>query len=245
MKTLLIDIETAPNMAYVWGLWKQDIPLPMLVKPSYMLCFAAKWHGEPEVEFHSIRGGSKNLMLEQAWSLLNQADAVVHYNGKEFDIPILYQEFLMEDMGPPSPFSQIDLKKVVSKKFRLPSNKLQYVSDSLLQLGGKEDNGGFKTWLGVMNDDEQAWADMERYNRRDVTVLEDVYDRLLPWIDGHPNRNLYQEAQGCPNCGSSDLRKEGHAYTLQGKFQRYQCRYCGRWSRGIKRIVGVDYVGAR
>lgn len=242
MKTLLIDIETAPNLAYVWGLWKQDIPLPMLVKPSYMLCFAAKWYGAERVYFSSIRDGD---MLENAWKLLDEADAVVHYNGREFDIPILYQEFLMDDMPPPSPFSQIDLKKVVSKKFRLPSNKLQYVSDTLLQLGGKEETGGFATWLGVMNDDPGAWATFEKYNRRDVTVLEEVYDRLLPWIDSHPNRNLFQDAQGCPNCGSTDLRKEGHAYTLQGKFQRYQCKACGRWSRDTKRIEGVSYVGAR
>lgn len=246
MKTLLIDIETAPNLAYVWGLWKQDIPLPMLVKPSYMLCFAAKWYGEPaeKTQFYSLQNG-KEWMLRYAWALLDDADAVVHYNGKSFDIPILMQEFLMEDMPPPSPFKQIDLKQVVAKKFRLPSNKLQYVSDNLLKLGGKEETGGFGTWLGAMNNDPEAWAKFEKYNRRDVTVLEEVYDRLLPWIDGHPNRNLYQEAQGCPNCGSFTLVKEGFAYTAMGKFQRFSCKNCGRWSRGTKRIEGVEYVGVR
>lgn len=218
----------------------------MLVKPSYMLCFVAKWYGEQDVLFYSLQPpAGKSYMLEAAWQLLDEADAVVHFNGKSFDIPILYQEFLAEDMPPPSPFKQIDLKQVVSKKFRLPSNKLQYVTDQLLDLGGKEETGGFSTWLGCMNDDPEAWARMEKYNRRDVTVLEDVYDRLMPWIDSHPNRNLYQDEQGCPNCGSADLRKEGHAYTLQGKFQRYQCRGCGKWSRGTKRIVGVDYVGEK
>lgn len=216
----------------------------MLVKPSYMLCFAAKWYGEKDTWFYSLQDG-KGLMLEHAWHCLDQADAVVHYNGKSFDIPIMFQEFLQEDMPPPSPFKQIDLKQVVSKKFRLPSNKLQYVSDQLLKLGGKEETGGFSTWLGVMNNDPEAWARMETYNRRDVTVLEEVYDRLLPWIDNHPNRNLYQEAQGCPNCGSFALVKEGFAYTAMGKFQRYSCKNCGRWSRGTKRIEGVEYVGVR
>lgn len=214
----------------------------MLVKPSYMLCWAAKWHGSDQVAFRSINDVD---MLSTVWGLLDQADAVVHYNGKSFDIPILYQEFLMEDMPPPSPVKHIDLKQVVSKKFRLPSNKLQYVSDQLLKLGGKESTGGFDTWVGCMNNDPEAWARMEKYNRRDVTVLEEVYDRLLPWIDSHPNRNLYQTEQGCPNCGSTDLRREGHAYTLQGAFQRYQCRGCGKWSRGTKRLAGVDYVGEK
>lgn len=219
----------------------------MLVAPSYMLCFAAKWYGEEETLFYSLQEetGGKEHMLQEAWHLLNGADAVVHYNGKSFDIPILFQEFLAEDMPPPSPFKQIDLKQVVAKKFRLPSNKLQYVSDQLLKLGGKEETGGFSTWLGVMNDDPEAWEKFARYNKRDVTVLEEVYDRLLPWIDSHPNRNLYREDQGCPGCDNTSLTKEGFAYTLQGKFQRYSCKNCGRWSRGTKRIEGVDYVGVR
>lgn len=244
MKTLLIDIETAPNLAYVWGLWKQNISLPMFIEPSYMLCFAAKWYSNPETHFWSLRDG-REAMLQNAWALLNEADAVVTYYGTAFDIPTMNSEFLQEDMPPPSPSKQIDLKKVVAKKFRLPSNKLQYVSDTLLKLGGKESTGGFDTWVGCMKGEPEAWARMETYNRRDVTVLEEVYDRLLPWIDGHPNRNLYQTEQGCPNCGSVNLVKEGFAYTLQGRFQRHSCKNCGRWSRGIKRLDGVDYVGVR
>ncbi|OKI54559.1 ribonuclease H-like domain-containing protein [Micromonospora sp. CB01531] len=237
-----MDIETSPHLAYVWSLWKQNIPLPMLAQSGQTLCFAAKWYREPEVFWHSLPDGD---MLEQAWKYLDQADAVVTYYGTAFDIPTLNGEFFREGMPPPSPAKQIDLKKVVSKKFRLPSNKLQYVSNNLLNLGGKEETGGFSTWLGCMNNDPEAWARMEEYNRRDVVVMEPIYDQLLPWIDNHPNRNLYREEQGCPNCASTDLRKEGHAYTLQGSFQRYQCRGCGRWSRGTKRVAAVDYVGEK
>lgn len=244
MRTLLIDIETAPNLAYVWGLWKQNVSLPMFIEPSYMLCFAAKWYGEESVSFHSLQDGREE-MLEFAWTYLDEADAVVTYYGTAFDIPTLNQEFFQLGMTPPSPAKQIDLKKIVAKKFRLPSNKLQYVTETLMDLGGKESTGGFETWVGCMNNDPVAWAKMEEYNRRDVVLMEPVYERLLPWIDGHPNRNLYQDVQGCPNCGSIDLRREGHAYTLQGAFQRYQCRMCGKWSRGTKRMAAVDYVGDR
>jgi len=244
LRTLLLDIETAPNLAWVWGLWKQDIPLAMLVESGYMLCFAAKWLHEPDTEFYSLRNPGKTGMVRAAWDLLDEADTVVHYNGKQFDIPTLNGEMLLEGLPPPSPFKQIDLCRVAKKQFRLPSNKLQYVSDNLLSLGGKEKHRGFDMWLGVMTDDDQSWADMERYNRRDVTVLEDVYDRLLPWIPGHPNVNLYTtDTDGCPKCGSAELTKEGRAYTALGTYQRYSCRGCGGWSRGNRRLEGVEKVG--
>ncbi|NIV35232.1 MAG: hypothetical protein GWN58_38990, partial [Anaerolineae bacterium] len=48
-------------------------------------------------------------MLEGAWELLDEADAVVHYNGKKFDIPTLNREFVKYGFTPPSPYKQIDL----------------------------------------------------------------------------------------------------------------------------------------
>ena len=93
MKILLLDIETAPNTAYVWGLWKQNISISQIVDSSSMLCWAAKWLDSPEVMFSSILMGKKG-MLKEIHKLLDQADAVVHYNGSRFDIPTLNKEFL-------------------------------------------------------------------------------------------------------------------------------------------------------
>ncbi|MFC6021523.1 ribonuclease H-like domain-containing protein [Plantactinospora solaniradicis] len=215
----------------------------MLVQSGYMLCFSTKWLREPEVEFFSIRDHGAEGMARAAWDRLNAADAVVHYNGRDFDIPTLNQEMFTQGLPPPSPYRQIDLMRVAKKQFRLPSNKLQYVSNNLLQLGGKEEHSGFRMWLGVMNNDPEAWAEMEKYNRRDVVVLEDVFGEMLPWIPNFPNISLYDDTPGCPRCGSEDLRKEGHAYTSVSKYQRYQCKHCGAWSRGNKRLGGVDRSG--
>ena len=43
MKTLTLDIETAPQVAHVWGLWQQNVGLPQLLESGYVMCFAAKW----------------------------------------------------------------------------------------------------------------------------------------------------------------------------------------------------------
>ena len=88
MRILAIDIETSPNLAYVWGLWDQNVSLNQLVESGEILCWAAKWLGEDEVFFYSKQTtGRKSKMIRAAWALLDEADVVLHFNVKRFDIP--------------------------------------------------------------------------------------------------------------------------------------------------------------
>lgn len=245
MKTLCIDIETTPNLAHVWGLWDQNIGLNQLLIPGEMLCFAAKWLGEPKMFFGRQRAldGDKTEMLEKAHVLLDQADVVMHYNGKRFDEPWMRTEFALQGWAPPSPFQRIDLLTAVKSAFKLPSNKLDYALKAF-GLEQKKKHEGHELWIKCMNWDPKAWRTMTAYNKRDVRALEDLYYRIRPWIPNHPNMNLYQaepgETQNCPACGSTNLTMQGHRYTAIGKYQRYQCADCGKWSSTGKRSAGAD-----
>lgn len=242
MRVLFIDIETAPNLGWVWSLWKQNVAVSQIKESDEMLCFAAQWYGtndddEAVMFFH---GRTDRLqMIEAAWKLVDEADVVVHFYGSEFDVPWLYREFLLNGFPPPSPFKQIDLKKVCSKKFRFPSNKLQYISTAL-GLPGKEDHEGFDLWRLCMEGDDDAWARMESYNRQDVVLLEEVYEILLPWIPNHPHRWLYDGHSGCPNCGGATFQDSGFAYTKLSKFKQFRCDQCGSYFRDAKRLEGVS-----
>jgi len=238
MKRLLIDLETAPILAHTWGIWQQNVGINQIIKPGYILCYAAKWYGKRQVLFDSVWDAEENgtSFLGPLWDLLNEADAVIHYNGKRFDIPKINSEFWLDDLTPPSPFKQIDLLKVVKKNFGFPSNKLAYILD-VKGLEGKLANEGHGMWRKVIDGDPKARAAMKRYNKRDVTGMEPLYDSLIPWISDHPNMNLYGSPDGCPNCGNSEhLRKEGIAKLIEGSYQRWKCQGCGAWSRGKKRI---------
>jgi uncharacterized protein YprB with RNaseH-like and TPR domain len=136
MKILLLDIETSPLTAHVWGLWQQNVGLPQIVDSGRTLCFAAKWLGEDKVIFSSVEKTNPKRMLLKIWDLLEEADAVVHYNGTKFDIPTLNKEFLLNDLTPPAPYKQIDLLRVARSQFKFPSNKLDYVAN-VLGLGKK------------------------------------------------------------------------------------------------------------
>lgn len=235
MKILLLDIETAPNTAHVWGLHKQNISISQLMDSSYVLCWAAKWLGDEYVFFDSVHRSSSTQMLKGVHNLLSEADAVIHYNGTRFDIPTLNKEFLLAGLTPPASYKQIDLLRTARDRFRFPSNKLDYIAQAL-DLGKKHSHQGHELWVKCMNNDSEAWEVMEEYNVQDVVLLESVYHKLLPWIKTHPNHALYKASDElmCPNCGSHSVQKRGVAYTAVGKYQRFQCKDCGTWSRDRK-----------
>ena len=235
-RILHLDIETAPNLVYAWGLWRQNIAISQIVEPGYTLCWAAKWHGERKVHFASFHEPD---MIEKIHALLSEADIAVHYNGNKFDIPKLQMEFLLSGLEPTSQTRHVDLLPVVRRQFGFTSNKLDYVAQQL-GLGAKTQHKGMEMWHSCMDpnhpDHERAWKVMKRYNIQDVRLLENVYKRLLPWIPTHPNVSLYIDSDEplCRNCGSENLRKEGLSYTNAGIYQQYQCKDCGKWGRGNK-----------
>lgn len=243
MKLLSIDIETTPNLAHVWGLWQQNVGLNQLLRPTEMMCFAAKWYGEPKIKFYSTFHDGPSAMVHEAHALLSEADVVMHFNGKRFDVPHLNREFLELGLNPPAPYKQIDLLQVARKQFKFPSNKLAYVS-KVLGLEGKTQHEGHELWIKCMAGDEKAWRKMRVYNKQDVRLLEQMYDILQPWIPGHPNAGLFldgsQDKDMCPACGGTNLLPQGFAITSTSRFQRWQCADCGKWSRSGKRAGYVD-----
>lgn len=238
LKILFIDIETRPSIAYTWGLWNVNIGIDQIIEPGRMICFAAKWYGSDDVIFSSEWDDGAEGMTQKGWDLLNEADIVVHFYGSRFDVPHLNAEFLKHGMTPPSPYKQVDLKTAVSKTFRFPSNKLQFVSQ-VLGLDGKEEHEGFKLWSKVIDGDVDARARMESYNKRDTTLLEEVYEVLLPWLPNHPHRHLYEGSGGCPRCGQDTVESAGYATTRLSRFNQYSCKSCGSFFRSGKRIEGA------
>ena len=247
MKLLTIDIETSPNLADVWGLWQQNVGLAQLKEAQRMLCFAAKWWGKKRTNFRSEYLDGTEYMVESAWQLLNEADAVIGYNSQGYDVKHLNREFIQLGLGPPSPFKNIDLFRVVKANFKFPSYKLDYVAGVLL--GEKKlDTGGHELWTQVMKDNRKAWKTMQSYNIRDVDLTERLYERLLPWIRNHPNHNLWSptDEKVCANCGSSHIVKDGFYYTNVGKYQQYRCQGCGAWGRGRESLRrGDDRIDIR
>ncbi len=231
-KILFIDIETTPNLVYTWGLWNQNIGLNQIVRTSEIICFAYSWFGIDDVRCTS--GKEKNL-IKPILKLLDEADIVVAHNADRFDLPRIRAVALKMGIKPPSPFKIVDTLKVAKRQFKFESNRLDFLAEALgVRLKGKHPKfPGFELWLQCMKGNQEAWNEMEEYNIGDVETLEDVYFKMLPWIDNHPNVAVMDEGDvhSCPKCGSVRLHRRGFAYTNVGKYQRYRCADCGGWSR--------------
>ena len=232
MRVLLIDIETAPGVAYIWSLWDKFIPIDRLIKPGYTLCWAAKWLGSSDIMFRSIYHDGKDVMLQELYDILSSADAVITFNGDKFDIPTINREFLEAGITPPSPAHSVDLYKTVKRRFRLMSNKLDFVCQTL-GIGGKVKHKGMALWYECMSGVDKSWNKMRIYNRRDVVLLEKLYKYLLPWIQQHPNHALFTDKDRpvCTNCGSHHVQSRGIQTTKTLEYKRYHCQNCGNWMR--------------
>lgn len=240
MKILVLDIETSPNLVWTFGLWNQNISADKIVQPIYIMSWAAKWVGEKTVMYKKYDDPE---FLIGIWELMDEADAIVHYNGSAFDIPQLNREFLEAGLPPPSVFKEIDLYKVVKKEFKFPYNSLSYVASVLLN-EDKVTTGGIKLWLACLSEEAWAWKKMKEYNIADVNITEKLYLKVRGWIKNHPNHGLYVEDQDnpvCRNCGSQNVIGKGWEQPVTTGvvgYQRYKCKDCGANLRGRTAIKG-------
>lgn len=225
-RILGLDIETAPAIAYVWGLHDQNIGLEQLIQPSRVLCWSAKWFGEKKVMYADERQGAKR-MLAGIRELLSDCDAVVGFNSDGFDLQKLNGEFVYHRIPPVPPLTSIDLYKTV-RQLGFISGKLAFVGPHL-KIGEKIKHEGFALWSACMKGDKQAWKRMEKYNRQDTAMLEDLYEALKPYIKNHP-----RTGPGCPVCQSTKTQSRGSRRTRASIIERRQCLDCGSWHDGTR-----------
>lgn len=235
-RILILDIETSPNIAYVWRFFKENIGAKQVLENTKMLSFAAKWLGDDKVYYQDVQYGDEKQMLSILFGLLDEADIVVAHNGDKFDLPHIQGRGLVLGLKPPAPYKTVDTVKVARYEFNFPSNSLEYLA-TVLGLENRKDGHkkfpGFELWIGVLANDPEAWEEMREYNIQDILVLEELYLKMRPWMKRHPNVGVYDDGEKpvCPKCGSDHIHFRGFAHTNVGRYHRFQCNDCGGWGR--------------
>lgn len=240
-KILLLDVETVPNLVYTFDLFNVNISVEQIVEPGRVVCWAAQWYGEKDVMFAAEWGVGRRRMFETMRDLMNEADAVITYNGDKFDIPKLRGEFAKEWLMPPGPVASIDLYRTV-KTLGLPSNKLAFVAP-FLKIGEKVKHEGIRLWLGVLSGDRDCEKRMEKYNKQDTRLLGKLYKRLIPFIKNHPYLGT-DLRPGCSACGSMRQQKRGTRRTKRQIIDRLQCQKCGKWDDGARQTYKPERPSA-
>lgn len=240
-KILLMDIETRPLKVWAWDVWKQDIHPEQIIEDWSILCWSAKWLFEPKVMGQSVtpeeaKYARDDSILEGIWNLLNEADIVIGHNSRNFDIKKLNTRFLLSGMPKPMYYQNVDTLEAAKANFSFIYNKLDWIA-GVLGVGRKIETE-FSWWTECASGSKKYLDLMLKYNLWDVNLEEEVYLKLRPWIEKHPNMNVFTVNEGvahCPSCGSLDLDWNGKYATPLGLYQAFRCQGCGSLGRATKK----------
>lgn len=247
VKILLLDVEVAPMKAWIWRLWKNYVPYDEVEADWFCLSWSVKWLFGDTITSDKLTpkealAEDDGRILKSVWKFLDEADIIITFNGDQFDLPRLNTRFLIYDILPPSPYKSIDAFKIAKKIFHFSSNSLDNIN-KILNLGQKEKNDGFSLWKSCLEGDPNALLAMEKYNRRDVEILEELYLRIRPWIPSHPNLGLYYETENsvCSHCLSEDIVSLGVYCTSVSKYETFRCNNCGAVLRKRLNTYNKDF----
>lgn len=228
-RVLCLDIETRPAKVYAWRAYDESFSPEQVIDGGGIICVGAKWLGEKGIIFLADWIQGHDEMLKQLHALLEEADAVVHFNGVKFDMPKIEGEFALANLPPPPTPTNIDVLKTI-KKFGFFMNRLAFIGP-LFKVGSKIKHEGFPLWTAVMAGDPKAQRRMERYCLQDVRLLERLYVRIRPYIRNHPHMGNTKSG-ACGGCGSHKMHSRGYRRTRAFRIQRLQCQDCGAWQDG-------------
>jgi DNA polymerase elongation subunit (family B) len=240
---LVLDIETAPILAYVWDLYDQNVAVNQIHTDRYIMAWSAKWLGAPKTTqvYYDKRDtppGDDKGILKPLWELLNEADVVITQNGQNFDSRRINARFMFHRMKPPKPYKHFDTYQLARRVADFTSNKLEYLAANLNTTHVKSYHRkypGFALWRACLEGKIDAWNEMKKYNIADVLATEELYTKVRAWApETFPDAYLFTDrANECGTCGHRGKMLEGHP--RHGKvhvYRQHRCPKCGAWQKG-------------
>ena len=258
-KILFWDLESSLMEGYFFGIWQQNIPLTRVKKQSHLL--TASWALNDGVVQgvrltpEQVRVSDDLDVVVKIVQAINEADLIVTFNGKKFDVKLLNTRALFWGLPPIKPVKHIDLMEQSKRLFKFPSNSMQNIS---MYLGedGKIATSGTRLWERCAEWENyqtcsNALEEMLTYNGQDIEVTRDLYYCFQGWMKNIPNLGtITNEVSGnhtvrCSHCGSDNVsHRNDKTYTAVSSFDLYRCgeencRGVSRITKSGKNLVGV------
>lgn len=230
-RIVLFDIETTnldADFGYVlcFGYAVLDglVPLGEATQQARVLTIA---------QFPGRHVTDDSALMQKAWEIIEPADILVTYYGKEFDYRFVNSRMLRAGLRPLPPLgaSHVDLYYTAKRNFKLHSGRMGAVAEYLGCPFRKTEVSG-PIWVRAMAGDPQAIDYVAKHCLMDVKMLTWLYYKLRPMIRQHPHMSALVRGQAevdrCPSC-SSRMQKRGRTVRGATIVQRLWCRRCGRW----------------
>jgi predicted RNA-binding Zn-ribbon protein involved in translation (DUF1610 family) len=226
MKILFYDLET----------YGHDFSANL----GYILCASYKWLHEKKVHTigHKLTGRhvaditNDKFICEQMAALINESDVVVTWNGRDFDHRFLQARMLHHGLGALKWDGQEDLLMTARKRLKMRPRSLGEVGRFL---GCKEQKMLVtkEVWMAAGRGEVAGLKEWQSRCVSDVLLLEEIYHKLGPLSNTHPNVTHRQiDGNLCPFCGKDELQSRGRTLALRHYRQRYRCQGCGKWATG-------------
>ena len=232
VKRLFWDIETSPNIILSWRVgYKLCVPHENILKERGIICICWKWEHRKRVDSLEWDGGDDRAMLEEFSEVANQADELIAHNGDRFDLPFFQGRRLLHDLPPIPEHKTVDTLVIARRRFKLNSNRLDYLGQ-VLGLGGKTKTE-FQMWKDILLDNcPKAMAKMVRYCKRDVKLLQEVWEKMAPYHKPktHAGVHSFRDRWSCPHCASENVKINTRQTTAAGVPRiGFQCKDCSRY----------------
>jgi len=244
-KILIFDIETAPMEVRCFPTWGVNITPNMIKRDWFMICWSAKWLFDDKVYSmkqtrKEVLAGDDERITQGLWNMVDEADIIVAHNLNKFDKKKMNTRFLKHGLNLPSPYQTIDTLLHCRKTFAITHNRLDYIATKFFGIEGKIPNEP-GLWDRCVEGSVEDLNKMSLYCDQDVRVLEEVYLRIRPYMQPHPNVGLHvsSDVQVCATCGSDKLTWEGEYHTNVNVYKAYRCE-CGALGRSRTSSLSLE-----
>ena len=236
-KVLLLDCESGGINAL-----RSDL--------GFLLVFGYKWLGERTTHvltvdqfpgwFSREKSINDKPILKAALEIMSGADLLVGHYASVFDRRFLQGRCAIHGLTPPPPTRMRDTCFIARSAFNFSSNRLENLCN-VLRLDVKKYHKECPDewpgwWFRAMSGDKRAIHAMAKYCKQDVEALEQLYLALRPFDNAHIR--IHEDREKCRICGA-DVQLRGTCFVGEHKYQRFQCKGCGKWDRSRKVLKDV------
>jgi uncharacterized protein YprB with RNaseH-like and TPR domain len=218
---------------------------------GHMLVVGAGWFSEKKYKPFTFRIDDyplykkdrldDSILVSQAYDLLEQADMIVTWYGKGFDIPFIRTRgvYWREPRSMAEP-PHVDLYYTATYRhqkatYKSGSNRLDAWA-RWLETTNDKTRFGQKQWKRAMADYKDGIDYIDDHCKKDILVLGEVYRELRHEVSPHPNLPLIlgePANQLCPVCCSPRTFRDGFKFTRVSRHFQWRCSDCNSKSYSL------------
>lgn len=207
------------------------------INADRILCIGYKFYGEKKptllkaTDFKREGAWDDSGLIKGFAKVFAGADWHVTWYGARFDLPVVNARIIASGLKPLPDIPHIDLWKTARYKFRTGGGNRLAKWQDFLGLPAEKTPVRASVWIKARYGHEPSLRYIYEHCIKDVDVLEDVFEKLRPWVTEEPARGLIvpTDSMACLSCGSRHLTRNGWRVAKTRRYRRYQCQNCGKW----------------